>query len=288
MKISVIVPFYNAKDTIQKCAEALLGQNYPDNDYEIIMVDNNSVDGSQDIVKMFPRIRLVYEMKQSPYAARNRGLKFAKGSIIAFTDSDCIPFNDWLKTIDIVISTFNIGIAIGSVATSTRSKILDMLMIYEMTKDKFVFNSHIKNLYYGHTNNMAIAKDVITQIGPFQERTRGADSIFVNHAVDRFGCNLVRYCKEIRVKHLEFNSIKSYYLKMFIYGRSRELYKNESYIRQLTIKEKIQIFKTVKRDQRYNFTESIYYLFILFIGLLFWNNGRLSSHLYKGSNQAGV
>ena len=97
--ISVVVPFYNAARYIEDCIKALLAQTYSSTRYEIIMVDNNSIDGSAELVRKYSSIRLLVEPKQGSYAARNRGVAAANGTIIAFTDADCVPAADWLEQI---------------------------------------------------------------------------------------------------------------------------------------------------------------------------------------------
>jgi len=89
--ISVIVPALNAEKAIKECILSLLNQNYPKNKYEIIFVDNNSTDNTYNILKKFrKRIKILKELEEGSYRARNKGLRSARGSIIAFTDSDCI------------------------------------------------------------------------------------------------------------------------------------------------------------------------------------------------------
>ena len=94
--ISVIVPVYNEEDNIGFLIKRLLSLNYPKNRYEIIIVDNNSKDNTPEIIKKYKVIYL-NEKKQSSYAARNKGIKKAKGNILAFVDGDCIPDKEWLK-----------------------------------------------------------------------------------------------------------------------------------------------------------------------------------------------
>src|SRR5579862_2632146 len=99
MDCSVVVPFYNAERTIEKCIHALMAQSYPADRYEILMVDNNSTDTSANIVRSYPAVHYLKEGKQGSYAARNNGIAAAKGTVVAFTDPDCVPREDWLEQI---------------------------------------------------------------------------------------------------------------------------------------------------------------------------------------------
>lgn len=94
MTFSVVVPFLNEGRYIARCIESLLGQDFDKNGYELIFIDNGSVDNSRKIVERFPNVILLSEEKKNPYAARNKGLRLAKGSIIAFSDADCVVAKD--------------------------------------------------------------------------------------------------------------------------------------------------------------------------------------------------
>jgi glycosyltransferase involved in cell wall biosynthesis len=88
--ISVILPFYNAAGTLARAAGSILEQDY--DNYELIMVDNNSTDGSREIAinlaSSNSRIRLVKEKKQGVVHASNRGFEMAQGSYIVRMDAD--------------------------------------------------------------------------------------------------------------------------------------------------------------------------------------------------------
>lgn len=94
--VSVIIPTFNSKNTISFTINALKKQKTSFN-FELIVVDNNSTDDTKNIIKKIDNVKLVEEKKQGPAAARNRGVKFAKGNIIVFTDSDCVPKPDFLE-----------------------------------------------------------------------------------------------------------------------------------------------------------------------------------------------
>ena len=88
--VSVIVPFYNAESHIKKCLDVLLNQDFI-KPFEIIMVDDASTDNSQNIIKMqnSPLLKLCsLPSNAGPSAARNIGLKTAKGEYVFFLDAD--------------------------------------------------------------------------------------------------------------------------------------------------------------------------------------------------------
>jgi len=95
--VSVVIPVYNDAEPLEKCLQALAEQSYPDEKYEVIVVDNNSEEDISSVVSPFECGERVHESKQGSYAARNRGIQEATGKVIAFTDADCIPSNRWLE-----------------------------------------------------------------------------------------------------------------------------------------------------------------------------------------------
>src|SRR3989338_8668397 len=97
-KVSVIIPVYNAEKTLKQCLDSVVSQDFEN--FEIIVVDNNSTDGSKGIIDSFlagRKVKYFFEEKRGRGAARNAGLRVARGEIIAMTDADCIVPTDWLK-----------------------------------------------------------------------------------------------------------------------------------------------------------------------------------------------
>jgi lipopolysaccharide/colanic/teichoic acid biosynthesis glycosyltransferase/GT2 family glycosyltransferase len=94
---SVIVPAKDVVDIIPACIDSLKNQEgYRFNDhYEIILVDDGSTDHTADIAEA-SGIIVIRQINKGPAAARNNGVENAKGEIVLFTDSDCIPASNWL------------------------------------------------------------------------------------------------------------------------------------------------------------------------------------------------
>jgi len=90
MKISVIVPVYNAERYISRCVDSILKQTY--SDWELLLVDDGSKDNSlailNDYGKKDSRIRTFHQENAGAGAARNVGLENAIGDYIVFIDSD--------------------------------------------------------------------------------------------------------------------------------------------------------------------------------------------------------
>ena len=85
--VSVIIPTYNREKFIGEAINSVLDQTY--HDFEIIVVDDGSTDRTRDIVMAFPgKVRYVHQTNQGRSRARNYALSLARGSYIAFLDSD--------------------------------------------------------------------------------------------------------------------------------------------------------------------------------------------------------
>lgn len=91
-RISIIVPIYNVERYIRKCLDSLLSQDLTFEEYEVILVDDGSPDGCPEIcdyyASQYRNIKVIHQKNGGLGAARNRGLRIAKGKYIQFVDSD--------------------------------------------------------------------------------------------------------------------------------------------------------------------------------------------------------
>lgn len=102
--VSVIICTYNRCDLLSEAVESVLSQKNDGISYELIIVDNNSSDGTRAVVESFisrghPNLRYLFEGRQGLSNARNAGLEHARAPIIAFTDDDVRVARDWVRVI---------------------------------------------------------------------------------------------------------------------------------------------------------------------------------------------
>lgn len=104
IRLSIIVPFYNVEKYIEQCIRSLYDQDIPQEEYEVICVDDCSPDGSRAIVERlqqeYPNLQLIcHERNKKLGGARNTGLKAAKGKYVMFVDSDDLLLQDSVNAI---------------------------------------------------------------------------------------------------------------------------------------------------------------------------------------------
>jgi glycosyltransferase involved in cell wall biosynthesis len=219
--ISVIVCVYNANDiiisgqrTIFSCLKNLANQSYPLKKYEILIIDDESTDGSFDLLLNFinneldfeSSIRLLRIEHGGLSVARNFGIKSAIGEIIAFIDQDAIPEIDWLVNISIPFK-FNADFTGGQINLLNSDNWVSKFL--QKTRYKQFFGPEIyHNQFVGC--NMAIKKDVFIKMGGFHENfiSYGDESTFFERINGNF-----KYlpATNATVFHKQPNSIKSFF-----------------------------------------------------------------------------
>ncbi len=102
-RISVIIPARNEEKNIAALLSALQKQNYPKDQFEIIVIDDHSSDQTAAITRQYPGVKLLHLQDENINSykkkAIEKGIEAAIGELIVTTDADCAPPADWLKTI---------------------------------------------------------------------------------------------------------------------------------------------------------------------------------------------
>ena len=164
-KVSVVVPVFNGSTTITACVESLLEQTYPERLTEILFVNNNSTDDTEEILNRY-RVRILHEKIQTSYAARNRGISAATGSIIALTDADCVAHPQWIERLIKPFLQPNVGAVRGIVKPLNEGALIEEFI----AKNNPLAATHSEGMTVLLTANVAYRKDIICNLGLFDEK----------------------------------------------------------------------------------------------------------------------
>ena len=111
--VSVVVCTYNRITLLKSCLNSIYTQDYPKSNFEVIIVDGGSTDGTEELCKEFPQIRFITESRFGLAYARNKGAELARGSIVAYTDDDCLVDKAWLRNLINGFQTFENVMGVG-------------------------------------------------------------------------------------------------------------------------------------------------------------------------------
>lgn len=221
MKISVIVPVFNVPLGLKDTLNSLVEQNFPQDLFEIIVADNGSTDNTFSVIESFieryPKlIRAVQENDiQSSYAARNKGIKAAKGSIITFIDADMTVEKDWLEKVVESFKKNQPDCLVCNVKVITVRK--SVFALYDKMVS-FPIEHYVKEMHFTPVGCLTIYLDIFDKIGLFDENLiSGGDREFGNR-VHEAGYK-IRYEPDIIMNHPTRSSLKQLSSKAFRIGR---------------------------------------------------------------------
>ncbi|MEP0923428.1 glycosyltransferase family A protein [Leptolyngbya sp. ST-U4] len=168
MLVSVIVPVYNDRLRLELCLTALQSQTY--SNFEILVVDNNSTENIYSVCEKFPNVCYLFEPTPGNNAARNCGIQYAAGEVIAITDSDCVPDVDWLKQGAKLFETHpEVGLMGGHIQFFFKGKkptVAEYVdSICYLQQETYITRDH-----YAAGANLLVRREVFEQVGGFDDR----------------------------------------------------------------------------------------------------------------------
>jgi len=219
--ISIIVPAYNAAETLGECLAALLDQSIPRSEYEVIVVDDGSTDATQEVVKKYG-VLLLTQANQGPAAARNLGVSHAQGEILLFTDADCAPARNWIEAMVAPFVDPEIVGVKGVYKTWQKELVACFVQLeYEDKYDKMCREPYIDFI---DTYSAAYRKAVFQNNGGFDPafpRASGEDIDF-SWRLSRRGCKMV-FVPSAVVYHRHVASVLDYVHRKYYVGYWRVL-----------------------------------------------------------------
>ncbi len=213
MLVTVIIPVYNDTKRLKLCLQALNKQTLGNNNFEIIVIDNNSQNPVSSICSTNNNVTILTEKKAGSYIARNSGIKHASGKYIAFTDSDCIPEPNWLENgIKQLQKNKNIGLIGGRIHLFYQNpNHLSFSEIYEK-HTAFQQQRYIEQYNFAATANMFTRKELFYEVGLFNEKLKSSGDKEWGERVFNSQYQLV-YADNVVVQHPARHSLKELYSK---------------------------------------------------------------------------
>jgi GT2 family glycosyltransferase len=218
--VSVVVCAYNAGRTLRECLDALTRINYPD--YEVVLVDDGSTDNTPSIAAEYPQTIYLRQSNHGLSHARNVGAQAAKGDIIAYTDADCAPDEDWLRCLVQAMRDQSVQ-AIGGPNITPRSDGWAAHCVaaspgnpsHVMFDDQFA--EHVPGC------NMAFRRESLETLGGFdpQFRVAGDDVDMCWRLLDNG--SKIGYAPGAFVWHHRRETVKAYLKQQIGYGRAEAL-----------------------------------------------------------------
>lgn len=219
-RVSVVVCAYNAERTMEQCLASLEVLNYPD--YEVIVVNDGSIDRTLEISERFPYCRIISQPNLGLSAARNVGAEAATGEIVAYTDSDCVADPDWLAYLVAKMVSSDLAACGGPNFPPPEDSLVPAAVAvspggptHVLLEDEVA--EHIAGC------NMAFRRDVLLDLGGFDPLYRAAgDDVDICWRFQDAGYT-IGFAPAATVWHFRRNTVNAYLGQQRGYGKAEAL-----------------------------------------------------------------
>ncbi len=207
-QVSVVVPAYNAEATIGPLLDSLQALNYPD--YEVIVVNDGSVDATKEIVERYS-VRLIDQRHSGASAARDAGLQAACGEIVAYVDSDVKVERDWLRNLIIPFRESRVAATTGQTIFLRNDKCTSWVRSLDIERRNARRGEYTR---LANGPNSAFRRDVLLEVGGFDPRWYHAEDTEVSYRIWEKGYR-IRYVPEAIVHHVPEDDWRDFLRKRY-------------------------------------------------------------------------
>ncbi len=203
--ISVLVSARNEAATLPHLLHALAAQTYPQNRFEIIIVDDYSTDDTMAVVQTFskPHIRIIQPDVDAARSSKKRaietGVKEAKGPLLLITDADCIPAPDWIKTMAAFYEQKDAVFIAAPVAFTHNGSLLHIFQALDFLALQGITAASVGAQFHSMCNgaNLAYTKSAFEAVAGFAgiDHIASGDDMLLMHKIWQRKKNGVQYVK---------------------------------------------------------------------------------------------
>lgn len=229
-RVSVIVVTRQRRAAIEHLVADLAAQSLAGDAFEVVVVDDGSSDGTSERVKALApsqpfALRLHTQAHQGPGAARNAGVKIARGQLLVFVDSDCRVEPSWLERLTDVFHQPDVVLAGGPEAMPLTDSRISRAAFF--TTNSVWTTGGIRGRrgrsagrYLPRTFNLAVTRPAFMQAGGFQRSAIYGEDIEFSHLVLSHGGRCV-FVDDAPVCHAKPRSLRGVARQAFRIGRAR-------------------------------------------------------------------
>ncbi|MBN1356365.1 exopolysaccharide biosynthesis polyprenyl glycosylphosphotransferase [bacterium] len=237
--VSIVIPAFNAGKTLPDCLDALTHQSLDASVYEIIIVDDESTDGTPGIAETLSGVMLLEQKHAGPAIARNLGVRHARGDIILFTDADCMASIDFVEE---MIKPFADPHVVGvKGAYRTRQNRLWARFAQVEFEERYAKLTRAQSIDFVDSHAAAFRKSIFEEVGGFDPHFPVANNedVELSYKIARLGYRMV-FNSDAIVYHLHPDCMTRYlrtkflraYWRMLVYRRFPEKVLSDTYTPQ--------------------------------------------------------
>lgn len=215
--VSIVITTLNVESTIDECLQSLVSMNYPNDRYEIIVVDGGSSDETRSIMQRHA-IRFMELPGSSIGEGRNAGIKAAKGEIIAITDGDMVVPPEWLQELVEPFADPSVG-AVGGPNLPHPDSNLFSRLVGLLPEEGPMLNGAVceVNHLLLYTRNAAYRRDTLSKAGLFFEQAVAGEDPELNWRIVKAGYRLI-FAPQAFVHHHHRSNLRSFLRQHFRNG----------------------------------------------------------------------
>lgn len=221
-RIAVVVATFDRSDALARCLDALARQSLPAAEFEVVVVDDGGAPGLAARLRPLEerlQLRVIRQANQGPGVARNSGAAAARAPLVAFTDDDCLPAPDWLRTFVDRLDrdrTRLYGGRVVNALVANRCSVASQVIL-ELA---YRYHNHdLDDVRFLASNNMAVDADAFRRLGGFDRTFRVASEDRDLCARWREAGGRLAFVPEAMVAHAHPLTPLRFWRQHFAYGR---------------------------------------------------------------------
>jgi GT2 family glycosyltransferase len=190
--------------------------------YEVILVDDGSTDDTAEIARSYNAFRLIELPKGGPSRARNEGIRYAGGRLVAFTDSDCVVDRDWLTELEKGFIDQNVA-GVGGMQrspvdeTEVGKTFQEFMQTVGFVTGYLQAGRAMQETNHNPSCNVAYKREVLGKVGGFDESLWPGEDVEIDLKIRRLGYKLI-FNPAAMVGHYRPTTYRSFAHMIMRYG----------------------------------------------------------------------